>query len=270
MTNTSAEGGTPNEVLVKGRVIHINVPLSLKHIRAHTLPRFRRANHYPSLTAAESFLLRESLGYVRAVFSSFPSTDWVYDHFTERGIDEREVALQLYEEKVRRIFEPHTWGVRVDDISVRLYEDVTSALYEIVYAYSVPVSFVYSLALAKGLMAVPTLARADRQYLERLLSDFERRIEDAKAWVSQLDVFVGLPPYLRVASFLEPGQLYTEAALSVVAMSVGVIHSGQTSAQRHRVLSELVTKLIADGYLQEVPNRAGTYLCVKTYGGDEE
>lgn len=269
--NTTTGGGSgaapTNEILVKGRTIRIVTPLSLKQVRKYYLPRYRRSHHYPSLTAAESAILRDSLRYVRAVFSKFPSTDWVYDHFSQRGIVEREVALKMYEEKVKRLFAPSTWECQTSDVSVRLYEDVVSALYELAEGYAVPLSFVYSLALAKGLLAVPSIQKHDAIYLEGLINRFEERIEEAKSWISRIDEFAGLPPYLRVAAFLEPGRLYTSGAISVLAISAGVIHAGMSVAQRDRVVRGIIDRLVDGGYLQEVTNRRDTYVCVKTYGG---
>lgn len=273
-TKGGRESAAPtNEILVKGRTIRIIAPLSLKQARGYYLPRFRRSHHYPSLTAAESAILRDALRHVRAVFSTFPSTDWVYEHFTQRGLEEREVALKMYEDKVKRMFSPSTWECQTSDVSVRLYEDVSSALYELAAGYAVPLSFVYSLALAKGILTIPALQKHDAIYLEGLINRFEQRIEEAKSWISRIDEFAGLPPYLRVATFFEPGKLYSTRAVSVLAMSVGAIHAGMPVSQRERVVWSIIDRLIGEEYLQEVTNRRDAYVCVKKYGeqtGGEE
>jgi len=259
-----------HELLVKSKTTHVKVPVTLKYIRMHALPKYRHAHNFPSLTAAESSLLKDALGYVRAVFREFPPMDWVYEYFSNRGIEERNLALKMYEAKVKNQFEPHTWGTDTEPIVVRLYEDAGSALFEIAYKYSVPISFIYTMALAKGLSSIPQTLPVDKDYLQGLLSQLEARVDAARAWITRLDELVSMPPYLRVATLLEVGKAYTDDSIATLAMLAVVIHSGQSQAQRHRIVQDIIDRLLVEGYLQVVENRKGMYVCVKKYGDEDE
>ena len=264
------DGGAGHELLVKSKTLHVKVPLTLKYIRMHSLPKYRHAEHFPSLTAAESALLLDAMSYVRSVFKDFPPMDWVYEHFSERGVEERTLALKMYEAKVKNQFEPHTWGMNIDSVVVRLYEETGSALFEVAYKYSVPISFVYTLALARGLSQIPQTLKVDKSYLQSILDQLEERIELARSWLTQLDVLVDLPPYLRIAALMDVGKVYTDESIATLAMLAVVIHSGHTKAQRHRIVQDIIDRLLAEGFLQMLENRKGMYLCVKKYSGEED
>lgn len=267
-----------HEVFVKVITYHFHIPKELAQMRRHYLQVLRKSQGYPSWLAAESDLILQAANYARALFKGLPHESHVYERYTPMGIRERAVYLNMLESKVRQLINMQLLLDRAnlsstEDIYVRLAERAATVITELAGGYKLPKSFVYVVLLAKGLILQPgLLLEQDRLFLTGLLETIEEIVKEAKATLARLDDITGLPPYLRVAVFLEPDRLYTIDAIAVLASTAGVIHAGQPETTRQKLLADIVDMLVTKGYLKQVAGGRGRtkYLCLKRFGDEEE
>ena len=270
------------EVLVKGLATTVLIPRMLHQARRYSLPRFRKSQGFTSLTATESELLRDSLTYTRALFSRLPKYSHIVDFLndTTKTVEEFESLVDYYDRRVLKLFSVrsafHPVQIPTTRLCLRLYEDVYSALQEIASAHSLPFSFVYTAALTHGLLNLsPKLMQSKyRDGLERISERIKQVVDDGVVALATMKNIVGLPAHVRVAMLLSPGRVYTDDGINILAMSAGLVHSGQDRSMRWKYVADIVNRLVADGYLEIIDERGAfaKYVCIRKEeqtGGEE-
>lgn len=269
------------EVLVKGLATTVVTPRTLRQARRYSIPRFRKSQGFTSITATESELLRDSLTYTRALFSKLPKYSHIVEFLndTTKTVDEFESLVDFYDRRVLKLFSVrqafHPVQIRTTRLWIRLYEDVYSALQEIASTHSLPFSFVYTTAFTHGVLNLsPSMVQKKyRDGLVRISERIKHVVDNAVTTLATMKDVVGLPAHVRVAMLLTPGKIYTDDGINILAMSAGLIHSGQDRRTRWKYVADIIDRLVADGYLEIIDERGAfaKYICLRKEaqeGGD--